>query len=77
MSQALAGHLACQVKSCFGQLLSFCAKADPRIDMLTYYTTVKIYSKHEEAPTCVTGSISLLMLEALVDRTRAILHEAQ
>jgi hypothetical protein len=61
VTQAPTGDLACQVKICFGQILSFCAKVDPRTDTITFYATVNLYAMHEEAPTGVTGLTSLSM----------------
>jgi hypothetical protein len=62
VTKAPPGDLACQVKSCFGQILSLCAKLDPWTDTLTHYATVNLYSKHEDTPAGVTGLTSLAMV---------------
>jgi hypothetical protein len=62
VTKAPSDNIACQVKSCFGQILSFRVKLDPQTDTLTHYANVNLYSKHEEAPTGVTGLTSLSMV---------------
>jgi hypothetical protein len=57
------GDIGCQVKSCFGQIISCCTKIDPTSEVMTYYARVNIYSKHEEVPPCIAGiMISMLMV---------------
>jgi hypothetical protein len=53
VTQALPDHLACQVKSCFAQILYFRAKVDPHTDTIIHNT------KHEDTPAGVTGLKSL------------------
>jgi hypothetical protein len=59
----LPGRLALQIKSRFGQILSFRIKLDPRSDnTMAYYVTVNLYAKHEEFPSDVVRVMSLSMV---------------
>jgi hypothetical protein len=56
------GHLALQVKICFGQILSFHVKLDTRSGTMPYYVTVNLYVKHEEFPFDGISMTSLRMV---------------
>jgi hypothetical protein len=56
------GDLGCQVKSCFGQIISFCTKIDPTSEVMTYYARVNLYSKHEDVPPCIQGTMTSISM---------------
>jgi hypothetical protein len=56
------GHFALQVKSCFGQILSFRVKIDIRSETMTYYVTVNIYAEHNEFPSDGISVMSISMV---------------
>jgi hypothetical protein len=66
-------HLALQVKSCFGQIISFCMKLDPRSDTMTYYVTMNLYVKHKVLPSNGISVTSLSIVSKLQSMLQTIL----
>jgi hypothetical protein len=56
------GDLGCQVKSCFGQIISSRTKIDPTSEVMMYYATMNLYSRHEEVPPCIQGTMTSLSI---------------
>jgi hypothetical protein len=56
------GDLGCQVKSCLGQIISFRTKIDPTSEVMTYYARVNLYSRHNEVPPCIQGTMTRLSM---------------
>jgi hypothetical protein len=56
------GDLGCQVKSCFGQILPFHTKIDPTSEVITHYARVNLYSRHNEVPSCIQGTMTSLLM---------------
>jgi hypothetical protein len=58
------GNLGCQVKSCFGQIISFRTKIDPMSEVMTYYVRVNLYSSQHEVPPWIQGTMTSLSMVA-------------
>jgi hypothetical protein len=56
------GDLGCQVKSCFGQIISFRTKIDPTSEVMMYYARVNPYYGHNEVPLCIQGNMTSLSM---------------
>jgi hypothetical protein len=54
--------LGCQVKSCFGQIISCRTKIDPTSEVMTYYSRVNLYSSQNEVPPCIQGTMTSLSM---------------
>jgi hypothetical protein len=54
------GDRGCQVKSCFGQTVSFRGKIDPTSEVMTYHARVNIYCRHNEVPPYIQGTMTSL-----------------
>jgi hypothetical protein len=58
----LHGDRGCQVKSCFGQIVSFRRKIDPTSEVMTHYARVNLYCRHNEPPPCIQGTMTCLSM---------------
>jgi hypothetical protein len=56
------GDLGWQVKSCVGQIVSFRTKIYPTSEVMTYYARVNLYSRRNEAPPCIQGTMNSLSM---------------